>query len=50
VTCKHLTKTLLLSIESHRNKALGKAWKSLEGAARKGRGERKAQTDTNSDK
>ena len=38
VTCKHLTKTLLLSIESHRNKALGKAWKSLEGAARKGGG------------
>ena len=39
VTCKLLTKTLLLSIESHRNKALGKAWKSLEGAAGKGGGE-----------
>lgn len=36
VTCKHLTETLLLFTESHRNKALGK---SLEGAAGRGKGE-----------
>ena len=33
VSCKPLTNTLLFFIESHGNKALGKAWKSLDGAA-----------------